>query len=119
LSNLAGTFVERKQYARAVELYHQAIQVFSETLPADHLNMGIAQIKLGRALLRQSQYSEAETHILSGYAILSKQANPSVSFLQKARQDLISVYDALREPEKAQKYRAELAAADSKLAASR
>ncbi|MGA3188349.1 MAG: serine/threonine-protein kinase [Bryobacteraceae bacterium] len=114
LSNLAGTYVERHQYVRARELYKEAIQVFSETLPADHLSMGIAQIKLGRTLVREKRFSEAEGHILSGYAILSKQASPSLSYLQKAREDLVSVYDALHMPEKAQKFRSELAAMDSK-----
>ena len=117
LSNLASVYVERKQYSKAEQIYNEAIQVFTETLPPGHLNTAIAEIKLGRALVRDRRYSEAEGHILSGYAILSKQANPSVSYLQKARQDLISVYDALKQPDKARRYRAELAAADGKPAA--
>jgi serine/threonine-protein kinase len=106
LSNLAGVYVGRKEYARAEQLYRDAIQMFAETLPAGHLNIGIAQIKLGRALVRQSRFGEAEGPLLSGYAILSKQANPSSIHLQNARQDLVSVYDALKEPDKAQKFQA-------------
>ncbi len=111
LSNLAGVYVGRKEYARAEQFYIDAIQAFAETLPANHLNMGIAQIKLGRALVLESRFSEAEGHIVSGYAILSKQANPSSVHLQNARQDLVSVYDALKQPEKAQRFRAELISA--------
>jgi len=111
LSNLAGVYVGRKEYVRAEQFYRDAIQAFAETLPANHLNMGIAQIKLGRALVLQSRFSEAEGHIVSGYAILSKQANPSSVHLQNARQDLVSVYDALKQPDKAQRFRAELIAA--------
>ena len=50
LSNLAGVYVGRKQYARAEVYYREAIQVFADTLPPDHMNMGIARIKLGHAL---------------------------------------------------------------------
>jgi serine/threonine-protein kinase len=111
LSNLAGVYVGRKEYARAEQFYGDAIHAFAETLPANHLNMGIAEIKLGRALVLQSRFSEAEGHIVTGYAILSKQASPSSVHLQNARQDLVSVYDALKQPDKAQKFRAELIAA--------
>jgi serine/threonine-protein kinase len=106
LSNLAGVYVGRKEYARAEQLYQDAIQMFSDTLPVGHLNIGIAQIKLGRALVRQSRFGEAEGPLLSGYAILSKQANPSSIHLQNARQDLVSVYDALKQPDKAQTFQA-------------
>ena len=109
LSNLAGVYVGRKEYTRAEQLYREAIQMFAETLPAVHLNIGIAQIKLGRALVRELRFGEAEGPLLSGYAILSKQANPSSIHLQNARQDLVSVYGALKEPDRAQKFQAELA----------
>lgn len=117
LSNLAGVYVARKDYGRAEQYYQEAIDIFAETLPADHLNMGIAQIKLGRALVRETRFSEAEPHLMAGYAILAKQASPSLVHLQNARQDLVSVYDALRQPEKAKKFQAELAAANHKVAA--
>jgi tetratricopeptide (TPR) repeat protein len=111
LSNLAGVYMMRKEYARAEQLYVEAIGVFAETLPADHMHMGVAQIKLGHALVRESRFRDAEPRLISGYAILAKQANPLVVHLQNARQDLISVYDALKEPEKAKKVQVELTAA--------
>lgn len=105
LSNLAGVYVARKQYPRAEQLYGEALQVFAETLPPDHLNTAIAQVKLGRALVREQRYKEAEGHILTGYSILMKQSNPSVSFLKNAREDLVTVYEALGEPDKAKAFR--------------
>ena len=38
-----------------------------------------------------------------------KQTSPTVKWLQAARQDLVTEYDALNQPEKAKKFRAELA----------
>jgi tetratricopeptide (TPR) repeat protein/predicted Ser/Thr protein kinase len=110
LSNLAGVYMGRKEYPRSEQTYREARQMFAETLPADHLNMGIVQIKLGRALLRQSRFTEAEAALISGYTILTKQTSPSIVYLLNARQDLVSVYDALKQPEKAKRFQAELAA---------
>jgi hypothetical protein len=48
-----------------------------------------------------------------------KQTNPPANWLQNSRKDLVEEYGALHEPEKAAKFQAELADADSKaLAAS-
>jgi hypothetical protein len=54
--------------------------------------------------------SGGEGEILAGSDILSKQTSGSVSWVQAARKDLVLVYDALGEPEKAKGVRAELAA---------
>ena len=102
--------IHLERHIHLEQYYREAIQVFADTLPADHMNMGIAQIKLGRALVRQLRFSEAEEHLISGYAILSKQANPSLIHLQNARQNLVSVYDALKQPGKAQQFQAGLSA---------
>ncbi|HVO97923.1 MAG TPA: serine/threonine-protein kinase [Bryobacteraceae bacterium] len=109
LSNLAGVSMARKQYVRAEDLYQQALQMFTGTLPAGHLNIGIAQIKLGRALLLQQRFREAENELLAGYAILVKQASPSLVHLQNARQDLASVYAALGKPDEAGRFKKEFA----------
>jgi serine/threonine-protein kinase len=110
LVNLASVYLKTEQYSRAERLLRDAIQVYARVLPAGHLNTAIAQIKLGRALVRQKRYQEAEEHTLAGYAILTKQASPSLDFLQGARADLVRIYDALGPREKATRFRTELAA---------
>ena len=114
LSNLAGVLVDRKEYGRAEKLFQEALQIYSQTLAPDHQNVGIAHTRLGRALLRDRRYAEAEAEILIGYDILAKQSNPPQMWLQNARTDLSEVYDALHQPDKASKFRAELAANDAK-----
>jgi serine/threonine-protein kinase len=119
LANLGGVYMERKQYARAERSFRDALQIYAETLPPDHLNVAIARIKLGRALIPQHRYADAEVESLAGYGILMKQTNPPANWLQNSRKDLVEEYGALHEPEKAAKFQAELADADSKaLAAS-
>ncbi|HTR38330.1 MAG TPA: serine/threonine-protein kinase [Bryobacteraceae bacterium] len=108
LSNLASVYMERHEWARAETLYRQVVQRFTVALSADHSYTAIARIKLGRALLGERHYAEAQQESLAGYQILSKQAGPSVSWLQDARADLAAEYEALHQPEKAEQMRAEL-----------
>ncbi|HEV8040649.1 MAG TPA: tetratricopeptide repeat protein [Bryobacteraceae bacterium] len=107
LSNLASVYIEKKDYARAEQLFREVIRRYSETLPSNHMFMGIAHIKLGRTLVRQHRYADAEPESLAGYDIVSKQANPQVSWLKSARQDLVTIYDALKEPEKAKRFQSQ------------
>jgi serine/threonine-protein kinase len=105
ISNIGGVYLDRKDYPKAEQLFREAVARFTDTLSADHVSTGIAQLKLGRALLRQNRYREAEEHLLAGYRIVSKQASPSVSWLKSARKDLVQIYDALGEPDKAREFR--------------
>jgi len=104
LANLASVYMAQKQDRRAEPLFRQAIEIYKQTLPPGHLNEGITRIKLGRALLRQDRFAEAEQESLAGYEILSRQANPSVSWLQNAREDLGVIYTRLNQPDKAKKF---------------
>lgn len=107
-SNLGGVYLARKQYAQAESMCRQAVAHYVESLSPNHLNTGIARIKLGRALLGERRYTEAEVESLAGYAILTRQTSPTVTWLKSAREDLVAEYDALGQPEKAQKFRSEL-----------
>ena len=104
LANLGSVYLSRKENARAEALFGEALEMYSRTLPPEHVNVAITNIKLGRALLRQHRYLEAEGQTLAGYRILSKQAVPSVSWLKSARTDLIAIYTALHQPERAKEF---------------
>jgi hypothetical protein len=80
-----------KDNLRAEGLFREALAIYTATLPAGHLNIAIARIKLGRTLLRQGRHDDAEKEVTAGYAILSKQVNPSASWLQSARADLAEI----------------------------
>ncbi|MEP6495431.1 MAG: serine/threonine-protein kinase [bacterium] len=113
-SNLASAFMGRKDYAGAEGLYREAVRRFTDAQGPNHVNTGIARIKLGRSLLRQNHFAEAQVETLAGYDVLAKQANPAVSFLQNARKDLVAEYDSLKQPDRAAKFRAEMAESTSK-----
>jgi serine/threonine-protein kinase len=109
VSNLGSVYLAKGDYAKAEPLFREAIEIYLKTLSADHLNTGIARVKLGRTLLRENRFAEAEAESRVGYDILHKQMNPSVSWLQNARTDLIDEYAALKRPDDAARFRAELA----------
>lgn len=109
LANLGSVYMARHQNARAEQLYRDALAMYAQTLPPGNLNEAITRIKLGRVLLRQKHFQNAEPETRVGYQILSKQASPSVTWLRQARADLASEYTALQQPEKAREFQAEAA----------
>jgi len=112
LSNLAAVYAENKQYDRAERLFHEVLQLYGQTLSPGHQLVGIAKVRLGRALVQQHRYADAEIESLAGYEILMKQSTPPGNWLQNARTDLAAIYEALKQPEKAARFRAELAKAN-------
>jgi serine/threonine-protein kinase len=114
LSNVAYAKLNLKDYAAAEAGFRDVVQRFTNALGADNVNTGIAQIKLGRVLLRERRFNEAQEQTHAGYDNLTRQTNPGTSFLQAARTDLTADYDALGQPQLAQHYRMELAANQSR-----
>ena len=101
MANLASVYLARGQHAQAEQLFTETIALYRTLLPADHVNIGIAESKLGRTLVRQRRHREAEAHLLTAQDIFVKQPKSSLVWLQTAREDLIAVYDALNQPERA------------------
>jgi serine/threonine-protein kinase len=110
---VASLYYDRKDYRHAEELFRDVVRRFTETLGADNVNTGIARLKLGRTLLHQNRYEDAEVETLASYGILTKQTSPSTSFVRAARKDLVAEYEGLKQPEKAAKFRAELVDAEN------
>jgi len=117
VSNLASVYMDKKDYPRAEQMFRDAIRRFTETLGADNVNTGEAHIKLGRTLMREKRYKEAEVESRAGYDNLVKQTSPATSYIRAARKDLVADYEALKQPEKAARFKAELEAAADKASA--
>jgi hypothetical protein len=107
--------MDKKDYPRAEQLFRDVVRRLSETLPADNVNTGIAHIKLGRTLLREKRYTDAEPEILAGCEILMEQSSPSTSFVRAARKDLVADYEALNKPQKAARFRGELTESEKQI----
>jgi serine/threonine-protein kinase len=116
--DLTEVYMKEGQNARAEQMLREAVNVLIAKFPPGDAHIGFAEVSWGRALLRQKRYVEAETQLAAGYQILAKQAHPPSDRMLEVRQDLVAVYDALKEPEKATRFRAEIAAAKSAVARS-
>jgi serine/threonine-protein kinase len=112
IANLADVYFRKKEYALAERQFRDSLRRLAGAASADPLNFAIAHIKLGRTLLQEKRYRQAEVELLAGYEAAVKQAGPSSSWAQGAREYLVEVYDALAMPDKAARFRAELAAND-------
>ncbi len=116
LSNVGSIRMDKKDYVHAEQIFRDVVRRFTEALSADNVNTGIAHTKLGRSLLRAKHFQEGAVESLAGYNVLIKQTNPQTSFLRAARKDLVADYEALKQPEQAARFRAELEASDAQSA---
>jgi serine/threonine-protein kinase len=107
MANLASVYLAREEYVRAEQLFRKVLALYSELLPPDHMNVGIARSKLGRTLLRQKRHAEAEAQLVAAYDIFTKQK--SQAWLRNVQEDLAAAYAALNQPDKAERFRLELA----------
>jgi serine/threonine-protein kinase len=113
-SNLGSVYMGRHDWPRAEAIFRSVIPIYIETQSANNINTGIARIKLGRTLLRQKRYTEAESQTRAGYNTLVGQMDPKVSWLKSARQDLVEEYSALNQVDQAARFRDEIAALEPK-----
>lgn len=111
LLNLGEVYIQKNDYARAERSLRDALARFKEKLPPSHPNTALAEIKLGHTLTLEKRYPEAEGHLSAGYEVLLKQPGAQADRIRNVRKDLLVVYQAENQPEKARKLEAELGAA--------
>lgn len=98
IANLATVYLAKNDLAKAEPLFREAVALSTELVSARHMNTAIAQVKLGRVLVRQRRYLEAMPFIEAAYATISRQAEPSVRWLEMAREDYATAHRALGRP---------------------
>jgi serine/threonine-protein kinase len=109
LSNLSTVSMRRSDFAGAEQLMHEVVARFTSSLSADHMNTGIARIKLGRTMVRQQKWTAGAAESRAGYEILMKQKAQQQVWLKMAREDLGAAYAALGDSASAMRFASELA----------
>jgi serine/threonine protein kinase/tetratricopeptide (TPR) repeat protein len=102
-ANIAGTWIARHDYPRAERLLRDALAIYAKTLSPGDVRIGAARAKLGRALVLQSRWRDAEPELLAGYEIGNKEA-PTSEWARAASEDLATTYTALGRLSEARKY---------------
>jgi serine/threonine protein kinase/lipopolysaccharide biosynthesis regulator YciM len=117
-ANLATVYADQKRYPQSEQAFKDALTILSVARPdTNDIDTAIDRVKLGRTLLLEHRYKEAEQQSRTGFESLLKQTSPQTNFVQGARQDLIAIYEALNDHEKAVVVSKELSAADLNQAA--
>lgn len=88
-ANLGSVHLAQGDHARAEAMFRRALDIYDDVLPDDHVNIGIAQGKLGRTLLRLQRGPEAEPVLQQAERLLSRQPGPESTWLKAAREDLV------------------------------
>jgi tRNA A-37 threonylcarbamoyl transferase component Bud32/Tfp pilus assembly protein PilF len=109
-ANLAGVAMDRKDYPQAEALLRKALTIYAVAIPGGNLSTAVAHIKLGRALMHQNRFQEAEPESLAGYRFFLRNASPDDAYLAGARKDLAAIELHLNRPEASARYRRELEA---------
>jgi uncharacterized protein HemY len=107
---LGDVLEAEKQYSQAEKLFREALKTITSRPFKGNVSVGVVEVSLGQALLRQKKYGDAESHLVAGYAILTEQPGAFAARLEQARADLATVYTALHQSGKAAKFREEMAA---------
>jgi serine/threonine protein kinase/tetratricopeptide (TPR) repeat protein len=110
LSNLSTVAMRRGNFPEAERLMHDVVARFTATLSADHMNTGIARIKLGRTMVKQRKWATGAAESRAGYDILLKEKGQQQVWLRIAREDLGTAYAALHDSANASRFAGELAA---------
>ncbi|HEY1580457.1 MAG TPA: serine/threonine-protein kinase [Terracidiphilus sp.] len=110
LENLGEVLFGIGRDAEAERCIRETLRIFAATIAPGHPHNGIAHMVLGDALVRQHRYREAEDHLLTAYEILTKQPTLSPKDIQNVRNDLVAVYEALHQPDKAATFRVDMPA---------
>jgi len=101
--------VQVSAYPKAEQLLRECLTIRQRTQP-EHWTTFSTQATLGRALLGQKKYSEAEPLLLAGYEGMKKheEAIPPnrKALLTEAIDELIALYTALEEPKEREKWQA-------------
>jgi serine/threonine-protein kinase len=108
-SNMGSVCLDQKDNTCAEKNYREAVSRLDAS-SKDSLNAVIAHLKLGRSLLRQNRFKDAEGETLPAYQYLVKHVATDNGFLRASRKDLVAIYDGLHRGDQAARYRAELRA---------
>jgi serine/threonine protein kinase len=108
ISNLAGVLLKEGQYAEAERTIRPAVKALTERLLPGNMNVAVAQLTLGEALLGQRRFQDAVEPLSAARDVLGKGPSTFATILEEDLRDLIDVYVALEKPDKASIFRSEM-----------
>jgi serine/threonine protein kinase len=87
--------------AESLALARESVALALKTIGADHVNTATSEYRLGRMLVDDKQYAEAEPHLVRAYEIRTKLLGPDAKPTREAAAQLVKLYEAWGKPDKA------------------
>ncbi len=119
LANLTQCLLRQGNYTNAETVARECLQLRQKISP-NHWRTFAAQSRLGRALLGQKKYAEAEPFLLQGYSGLEasecKIPAASRATLRQAAKTLVQLYEACGKPDQVSRWQRELDGANGQQA---
>jgi tetratricopeptide (TPR) repeat protein/predicted Ser/Thr protein kinase len=94
LVNLGRVYLARGDAALTERTVARALAIYADVLPPDHFSVAVANSVLGRALVRQRRFADAEPVLDAALRVLDKQPGPPSPWLTAARADLAETLEA-------------------------
>jgi len=105
-SQLASVYIDRKDYPTAEVMCRKALAIYAAVISENHINTATTHVKLGRILLRESRFQDAEAESMKGYRYLASHVEPTDSYLVGVRKDLFTIETRLGRPAQAAQFAA-------------
>ncbi|PKL93579.1 MAG: hypothetical protein CVV20_02940, partial [Gemmatimonadetes bacterium HGW-Gemmatimonadetes-1] len=94
-SNQGGVAGRRGNHPLSEQRYREAVRIFTATQGAEHVNTGIARVRLARSLLRQGRFAEALQESELGEAIVAREMAANSVWVTLARKDMAEILGRL------------------------
>ena len=106
--------MEAQRYAEAEQVLRRLVSTAEDTLPPKHYFHGRFLTALGRTLLAEQRFEEAEGILLEAYDQLSDLGGSTSSDTRHALRSLVTLYEKWEKAAEADRFRALLEAAASR-----
>ncbi len=113
LDELADILIAAGRAAEAETLLRQQLESRLSTLSPEHLRVGQAQLLLGKSLVRQRRFDEAEPLLLEGFAVIQSRCGDEHPQTHRAAATVATMYDNWQRPAAAEQFRRLASRADS------
>ncbi|HLH04566.1 MAG TPA: protein kinase [Bryobacteraceae bacterium] len=108
-AHLAQVLIKELRFTEAEPLLEQSLRTLKANSHGGNMSIPVIEVLLGEVLVNLKRYSEAESHLLAGLAQLENQhSQPLLKSRQDALRNLVLIYRAYGQPEKASAYAARL-----------
>jgi serine/threonine-protein kinase len=83
----------------------EGLRIFEAVHPSGHFQIDMARAMLGECLAARGRYEEAETLVVGGYDALRRSLGDRAGVTRRARAQVVRLYEAWGQPDKAAAYR--------------